>query len=143
MVWIGIERDFFPVGFFAAIANAIASLVVFCWSGCADGFVVYFSGFMLFVVTSIITDFVQMSRLPREVRTAANYAVALFKDKYPNDRITNYALRAIEPKQIVISVRYQPTGYLVEPTPRRYFGVALPDMVEVMELDQAEWRPRG
>lgn len=79
------------------------------------------------------------ARLPRGARSAARQVLAWLRERHPDERVEEVAVRAVEPGRFVIAVR----SGLGRPTPRRYFAVPRLSTGEITELPAAEWRPRG
>jgi hypothetical protein len=134
MFWIEVEEE--PASWsdltcYLAIAVGVA---VWWWNDLVTGVMASLGAATLGVALQVI--WLQI-RLPREARRAARVVVAWYQKRFPQEPVASVAVRAIEPDRYVISIRHE----VGQPRIRRYFAIARPDLVDIVELPVAQWWP--
>jgi hypothetical protein len=137
---IGIERELGPVDMLAGFAVFFGAVII-GWreDSWLTGIAIWMGGCLLWcvVVLSVLSCL-----LPGDALVAITFARAEFELRYPTDRITSTAVRAVEHERFVISIWYEDVLKAMPPL-RRYFAVSRNWPPVVTELDGRDWRPRG
>ena len=136
MPWVGVEEtDGRPV-LIAGLLGLAGGAVVWWYFNFWDAFFAYL-GIVFAILLSL--HFWRQICLPWGARRGARLVLAWFRERFPDEQVKGVAVRAIEPNRYIIAI-YHGFGF---PTPRTYFAIARPQLAEITELSDSEWRPRG
>lgn len=137
---IEVEHDHGRAATVVLSGVACAAGIAGWWlADCCWGLIAYFVAVWILVTMRLLVTSLLQPPLPADASRAVEKALEAFARRYPDDKVTSTAIRAVEPDRIIVSVRYG-TG---RPGPRRYFAVSRPRLDTVTELDIKAWWPRG
>jgi len=140
MRWLQIEKDIGPSVVLFGVLGWSVGIAVFLLS---DWLTAIFAGCITAVAPPILVDLIASWRIPAEARLDAEKAVAEFTKLYPERTLDSVALRAIEDDRFVYSIRYDEPNVGSMPQQRCHFAVFRGPDGEIIELDPADWWPRG